>query len=134
MAKLGITKPREHFDLSILRRDTNLTVLTGPEYDRWQYDFRVAEEVTKERTFPNGILVARSPQGCLSDEFEVSIVGSGKHTTRNQNPVQDQERAITVGFGILSIGSFLVLVMKRTQEFIIMDESRQEIAVVEYEY
>lgn len=122
------------FDLSKLRRNTSMTVLTGLESAKWECIFHVLEPISEDRAYPRGVLVAKSPAGVLSPELEVSLVGSGKWTTKQENPGQDRQREFTIGEGVLKVGSFMVAIKTHNILFMRFDGNDKEIAAIEYDF
>jgi hypothetical protein len=94
----------ERVELSKLKAGRVLRVVTGNGEAAWTYHF----EVQQEGKWPVGQLRAFSPDGELSGEGKFMLHGSGIWTTRQQNPVQTQNRAFTPNFGDLQLGSFLL--------------------------
>lgn len=104
----------ERIILNSLKRGQIITMLTGESEANYRYQFTV-KEIGK---CPLGLLMQTDPQGNEIGPERAELLGSGTWTTAEQNPMQRadwfvgrpyQERALTIGWGVLYVGGCAVV-------------------------
>ena len=94
----------ERLELEGLGVGDIVRITTGVGEEAYQYRFAVEEA----GRWPLGQFEETRPDGTSVGPFPMLIHGSGRWTTRQQNPVQSQEHAFTSYFDSLSPGGFLL--------------------------
>lgn len=105
-----------------------LTVTTGVGDEAWDYYFVVDEP----GRWPKCRLDVRNPDGDEVGEISFEIHGCGRWTNRQQNPVQDQERAFTPYYDGLRIGSFMWGKFEGAENRSSFDKPGQEISYISH--
>ena len=80
-------------------------IITGTGEDAYTYDFVVSEL----GRWPLGVFTETRPDGSMTEPAQVELHGCGSHTTRDQNPCQDAEKAFTPYWDGLIVGKFMVI-------------------------
>ncbi len=114
----------EQLRLSELEAGDILTITTGAGEQAWNYTFIIEDP---EGTWPKGTLSAISPDGSFVEPVNFSLHGSGKWTTREQNPVQKQTNGFTASWESLYKGEYLVGFFEGNDERSVFDKRGQEI-------
>lgn len=91
--------------LSDLQEKQKIKVTAGEEPNVTVYKF----EVLKSGNKPECSLIQIGPDTSIVGPAPVILEGSGRWTDRNENPVQRQERAFSIGYGYLSVGGLLTV-------------------------
>ncbi len=118
----------ERIELNTIAPGDILRITTGIGESAFRYTF-VAET---QGAWPRGQLEELRPDGSIVGPFRVALQGSGRWTTRQQNPVQIQDRAFTSYFDSVSRGDCLVVGDPDgyTGERLIFDKPGQQITDV----
>lgn len=93
--------------LAELRDGDVVHIVTGDEdLETYSYDF----VVTRSGEHPVGIIKSYAPitGGLVSDPVEFMLQGTGRWTTRDENPLQKQELVLSSCFDSLLVGGFVV--------------------------
>lgn len=102
--QLGIV---ESLELETLQAGSRLRIIAGDNPRAYGYDFLVLE--AGER--PHCLVMQTSPDGRLVGPSEVTLEGTGRWTTRQENPVQTQfGEAFTISWGYVSLGGLLSVI------------------------
>lgn len=96
----------EDLSLDSLEAGSRLQITAGDDPDSYRYDFLVIEP---DET-PRCMFMQTSPDGSLVGPTPVLLEGTGRWTTRKQNPVQTQEIAMTITWGRVLMGGLLVVI------------------------
>ncbi len=118
----------ERIELGELIIGEVVQITTGVGENAFMYIFDVEEP----GNWPKGQLSETRPDGATSGPSPVVLHGSGRWTTRQQNPVQTQERAFTSYFDSVSLGEFLVEAETDAKigDRLIFDKPGQEISKI----
>ena len=106
-------------------------ITTGREEDAFHYEF----EVEQTGEWLQGLLQETRPDGSIVGPAPILLHGSGLWTDRSQNPVQKQNRALTIAFGSLIKGQFLVTAIPSvgsTGQRLVFDNDGQEITTISH--
>jgi hypothetical protein len=95
----------ERLELERLHVGDAVHVTTGIGDEAFHYEMSIQ---TAGR-WPTVLFKEIRPDGSEVGPFPAEIHGSGRWTTRRQNPVQDQDRAFTSYWDSLSIGCFMAI-------------------------
>lgn len=98
-------KMSEKLELNSVRRGQTIRVRAGEDTEAYIYDFEVLEPGQR----PKCSFMQTAPSGELVGPFVTYIEGTGIWTNRRQNPVQSQREAITISWGAMYIGSFVMI-------------------------
>lgn len=115
-------------ELDKLAQGDIVIITTGVGEEAFKYAFLVREP----SKWPTGLLEEIRPDGTSIGPLPVHLHGSGRWTTRQQNPVQTQERQFTSYFDSLRIGDFLVVAASDAElgERLVFDKPGQEISYI----
>lgn len=116
----------ENIRLTSLKVGDTVDIKLGTGNQVFSYSFIVEEE----GNWPTGIMTETYPNGSLGGSGLFSLHGSGMWTTREQNPVQDQQVAFTSYFDQLQVGRFLVGALPNAEigDRLVFDNPGQEIS------
>lgn len=105
----------EQVILETMEVGESVHVVAGSDPDTaYQYDFIIVEKGEQ----PICELVQTSPDGTVVGPGRAIVQGAGRWTTERQNPMQRadwfvgrpyQEKALTIGYGVLFVGGLIVL-------------------------
>ena len=127
MAEVLTEKPKR-LEFEVLYPGDILSITTGHDNEAWLYGF----SVNNVSGWPTGTLQALSPEDIASEPVEFELHGSGRWTTREQNPVQKQGRAFTPYYHGLIVGDFLLGRFVRHPDRVVFDKPGQEISEVAF--
>ncbi len=113
-----------YLSFSDLRPRDSLQITTGIDDSAWKYKFLVNDVAS----WPSGTLQATPPNGIETDVIPFELHGSGRWTTREQNPVQTQDKAFSANYDGLSVGSFLWGKVIGQTNRVVFDQPGQEIS------
>ena len=111
-------------DLGKLFAGDTLHITTGRGDTAHHYEYLLTEKGEQ------GLLTERNHLGAVTaGPTKMKILGSGRYTTREQNPVQDQATALTPNWNWLNRGLFMIAAPSdgAVMERIIFDRPNQEI-------
>lgn len=106
-------------------------ITTGRDEGAFHYEF----EVEHIGEWPEGLLKETRPDGSTVGPAPILVHGSGEWTDRSQNPVQKQDRALTIAFGSLIKGKFLVTAIPSVGsagQRLVFDKNGQEITTISH--
>lgn len=133
MSEIGESLPEriERLSLEEFVEGDIVHITTGTDEKAFRYRFSV-EEASR---WPKGQLEETRPDGTVVGPFPVLIHGSGRWTTREQNPVQTQDRALSSYFDSIRCGDFLIAAHPDAKpgDRMIFDKPGQEISEITIE-
>lgn len=117
----------DRLDLSDLKKGDVIEITLGSGSEAFKYSFTVETQAR----WPIGFLEEVSPDGTINNG-QFCLHGSGRWTTKKENPVQDQQLAFTSYFDSLNVGSFMVGAAPEahTSERLVFDKPGQEITQI----
>lgn len=116
----------ERLELKELLAGDVVQIVTGVDDEAWVYDFTVENP----SGWPTGTLQAKTPDGNEVGETGFSLHGAGRWTTRQQNPVQQQERAFTSHFDCVFIGGYMTGKFDDEDDRAVFDSPGQAISAI----
>ena len=125
-----LSKTIERINLSEVSVGQAIIVRTGKGDHSFTYTFRV----DKPGTCPICFLKETDSTDTVTAGGDFILEGTGKWTTREQNPVQTQMHAFSIDFGALNVGDFLTgRIGDGADSRIVFDYPGQEVNSLEIE-
>lgn len=124
------TEKIERLSLDQLKTGDTVTITTGIDDDAWKYEFQV-EEASQ---WPKGKLKGTAPDGSETGSVDFSLHGAGTWTTRQQNPVQKQERGFTSYFDSIYLDGFMIGQFDGQEDRAVFDNPGQQITCIDIEH
>jgi hypothetical protein len=97
-----ITHETQRLEFESLHSGDFVQITTGVDESAWRYDFNVA----RAGYWPEGTIIAISPEAEKSEPMEFALHGCGRWTSRRENPVQKQERGFTPYYSGIIVNSY----------------------------
>ncbi len=119
----------ERLSVETLIIDQTLNVQVGPD-PLLIYRFQVRSDLAGR--YPLCVLTQLDAEGNLmAGPATVLLEGSGRWTTREQNPVQTQDRALTPDYGGINVGSYLTVLDPNTRARAVLEPAIQSYSFAE---
>jgi hypothetical protein len=128
MGKEELQEQINRLALAELNVGDRVFLKTGEGRDAFEYEFEIEDTST---IGPSGQLKETRPNGNKVGPLPFTLHGAGQWTTRQQNPVQEQERGFTSYFDSLYLGGFMVGTTPGVEHRLIFDKPGQEISHIE---
>lgn len=120
----------ERINLDTLKIGDEVTIKTGADDNAWTYHF-VVEEAGQ---WPKGKLIGFAPDGSETESVDFSLHGAGNWTTRQQNPVQKQDRGFTSYFDSIYLDGFMVGQFEGYPDRAVFDNPDQKITHIDIKH
>jgi hypothetical protein len=124
--RLRLNETTERLSLDQLRPGDVVTITTGTDDEAWRYVFTV----TETGRWPDGTLKAVAPDGSETETVGFSLHGAGNWTTRQQNPVQKQDKGFTSYFDSIYIDGCMTGRFEGHDERVVFDQPGQKITSI----